>query len=346
MSLEVIVMEYVPGIDFDFSFENEIGIATDNLEAIYQYFLKRHENENLAHKMAKAYILKSLSPYFCDISLIVPDAFYQECLGNIVYDESLSIYSMDSGIPEAVPENLITYQLNNYIIEQLEKLEVLIDKELSIENVHDIRVAIKRLLVVCTFYRAYLKKKFLALIDKLQVIFDSLGKIRDIDIMFELTGLTELKVKREKYQAKSCKLIARNRYDRMIAKTLKRKYLIKKISNCEGELLCFKADQVNRNVISSIRGRIYCAAVFFDKDYIPLCGYHRLRLVFKELKYVLEMCGYQDSEYVEQVKELTELLGSIHDEQNKILILKMAIEDTRVNELVVEFNQKFQNFIK
>ncbi len=339
-------MEYVPGIGFDFSFENEIEISPVNIEAIYQYFFKQHENEILAHKMAKAYILKSLSPYFCDISLIVPDAFYQEGLGNIVYDEALFIYSMDSKIPEVVPKNLITYQLNNYVIEQLEKLEVLVGKELTVENVHDIRVAIKRLLVIKTFYCPYLKKKLLNLIDELKVVFKSLGKIRDIDIMFELTGLSELKIKREKYSAKSFKLIKRNKYDRMIVKMLKKNYLVRKISNCEGDLLCFKADQVNLNVISSIQDRIYCAAVFFDKDYIPLCGYHRLRLVFKELKYVLEMCNYQDEDYFDQVKELTDLLGQIHDQQNKILILKMAIEDTDIHELVVEFNQKFRNFIK
>ena len=85
-------------------------------------------------------------------------------------------------------------------------------------------------------------------------------------------------------------------------------------------------------------------ASLFESGKFDLTSYHRLRLVFKEYKYLMEFASLEQLDHYTKVKDMTSLLGDIHDCHNVMIYTNTTREQSGLDALLEKFAEKFKDF--
>ncbi len=316
-------------------FEQEIGINTQDLGIIRDHFIVALADKGLVDMYLRAKLRHDLRPYFLE-----PDRFLT------IVDSMVDIDgSKVAGAPCDIHfENLVTYRLNGYLVERLKETLVLIEGGLSVDGVHDLRVAIKKIRVVAKYYHPYLSPKMTKTVERLAVLFKQLGNIRDLDVVKELSGDLSMAKSRKKEATRCEKLISKGKYIPRLEKLLNQKVLVERIDNAKGDFVSYDFAKVNRVKIMEVQTNLQGYSSLFESGKFDLTSYHRLRLVFKEYKYLLELAGLDVLDHFALVRELTTMLGDIHDCHNLMIFASKSKEECGIDLAIGKFDEKFKDF--
>lgn len=233
-------------------------------------------------------------------------------------------------------------------------------KNFEEEDIHDIRVASRRLRIGIPIFSACFDGKETAKwLKALKSLTESLGNARDYDVFikylskYENQSLTEI-IERLKSSREASYSLARKK----ISKTYKSGVLEDIISNLKeidcGEKNCYSLGLANVCVR-------YSAVEKYSrnlKDDADKAGHHKMRIAVKKFRYCLEVFSplFEDrlSEEISSLKELQDSLGKMHDfdvflEKIPEIIRESMFEGTDIdkilelNDLLLENCRKSRN---
>lgn len=211
----------------------------------------------------------------------------------------------------------------------------------SIENIHDLRTSIRRLVTIYQILPKQLrKKKIKKFVKKYKTFFKSNGRIRDYDILFE---------KISSYGFSEPKFIH-------YLEKQRKKTLHSTISQAF-ELLKFEVpnvterydfiDEINLNFTKQCLDLILeiqtnLSAIIQDETKIP--ELHSMRRTIKKLRYLLELLPEGSiSILLENLKRLQALLGDIHDNDMAISFFQKKTEKFRSLESIILLEKESRN---
>lgn len=316
-------------------FEQEIGINGDDLQKAWEHFYARKADDRYAAIATRTIIRHDLQRYFLD-----PDRFF---------DMKGTRGEIDEAEVESAPvkirfDNLINARLELYLMERIAEVLDLLDGDLAVENVHDLRVAIKKIRVIAKHYGTYMSPGMTKAVKRLAALFKRLGRVRDLDVVMELTGQKSQASLRKKEAGKCARLIFKNNFSSKLNKLLDKEVLVGAIDNAKGDVASYNFTKVNLVKITEIKTNLEGYFSLFKSGRFDLTSYHRLRLVFKEYRYMLEFAGLEHLEHYIHVKEMTDLLGDIHDCHNLMIYALKSREESGLDVALVKFDEKFNIF--
>jgi CHAD domain-containing protein len=216
----------------------------------------------------------------------------------------------------------------------------------SVENIHDLRTSIRRLVTIYQILPKQLrKKKIKKFVKKYKTLFKSNGKIRDYDILFE-------------------KITSYGFSDPIFIQYLEnqRKKKLQSAISQASDLLKFEVpnvlekydfiDEINLNFTNKCLDLILeiqtnLSAIIQDETKIT--ELHSMRRTVKKLRYLLELLP-EDSILLllENLKQLQVLLGDIHDNDMTIAFFQKKTKKFRSLESIIplEKESRHANFKK
>ncbi|MDD3028006.1 MAG: CHAD domain-containing protein [Erysipelotrichaceae bacterium] len=316
-------------------FEQEIGINVHYLQQAREYFYARKADDRYAAIATRAVIRRDLQRYFLD-----PDRFFDMGGTGGEVDDA----KVESAPVEIRFDNLINARLELYLKERIVEVLDLLAGDLAVENVHDLRVAIKKIRVIAKCYGTYMSPATTKAVKQLAALFRRLGRVRDLDVVMELSGQKSLRKLRKKESAKCARLISRKKFLAKLERLLDKEVLVEAIDNVKGDVSSYNFNKVNRVKILEIQTNLEGYFSLFKSGRFDLTAYHRLRLVFKEYRYLLEFAGLEHLDHYIHVKEMTGLLGDIHDCNNLMVYASRPREESGLDVVLVKFDEKFNIF--
>ncbi len=216
----------------------------------------------------------------------------------------------------------------------------------SVENIHNLRTSIRRLITIYQILPKQLRKKKLKkFVKKYKTFFKSNGKIRDYDILFE---------KISSYSFSDPNFI------QYLVKQRKKK--MRSTIDQATDLLKFKApnipeksdliDEINLNFIKQCRKlilEIQTNLLLIIQDETKIAELHSMRRTVKKLRYLLELFPESSiSPLLENLRRLQTLLGDIHDNDMAISFFQKKTEKFRSLKPIVllEKESRVTNFKK
>jgi CHAD domain-containing protein len=243
--------------------------------------------------------------------------------------------------------NRVDNRVNDYI------------KDSNENNIHDIRIAIRRL---DASFRALpkklrKKKKIYKYVITSKRLFKINSQIRDYDIICEklqkyssepvYTKLTGSLKRRRKTKIATARKIALSLRD------------LAKPGISENDIQAKKLEMRFNNVVCRLRERIELDLPVVLTNASKIKELHEIRKDCKKLRYLLELVPHQNSNTIDskeihkvitELEDIQDILGSIHDSDITIAYLKRVRHPNEVSQIlhddISERNKKYEDFIQ
>lgn len=270
--------------------------------------------------------------------------------------------------PPAVHKDFSS-MVKNYAAKQLSVIQAYSParETLNAEEVHDIRVAFRRLLSLCLVFSSLLEKEPVsAIVPGLRQGLKVLGKPRDLDVLQEKTETFLFKNKmdlqylpvfsqwltdtRKEYVQKINSYFASPEYHTHID-------ALSNLVNCTIlrpalEKGCIALPMTPSQVCHSCERQLLSKAEFYDQW---LHGrqaaepvFHHLRLVYKDLRFLLEffqdILTKKDLQYLDTCRSIQDTLGCIHDDT--VILLRLHKLSPKLPAKEQEVIKKFLIWLK
>jgi CHAD domain-containing protein len=218
------------------------------------------------------------------------------------------------------------------------------------KNIHDVRISIRRLdaafkiLPKKTRQKTKLKK-FAA---KLKKFFEANNKIRDFDIISQ-----KLILQQSEGHEQILQLVDKKKKSSLVNAKLQAKSLknleYPKINR--DEITNTKLEKRFKKILIKLIKNIQDLMPKVIKDAKFVEELHRLRKECKKLRYVLELTeDPESSNFIKNLKQLQDILGSIHDSDITIDFLKKLSSKYKTDEFIKKENdsrmQMYQKFVE
>lgn len=240
-------------------------------------------------------------------------------------------------------------QLNKNLTKTSERLSAYL-QDPNEKNVHDVRTSIRRLdaafkiLPKKTRQKAKMKK----LASELRKFFKTNNQIRDFDIISQ-----KLISQQSEDHKQILQLIDKKRKNRIVDAKLQAKSLqnfgYPKISR--SEVTDAKLERKFKKILIKLIENIQELMPKVVKDSKFVEELHRLRKEYKKLRYVLELTeDPESSNFIKNLKQLQDILGSVHDSDITVDFLKKLPLKYKTDEIIKKENdsrtQMYQKFVE
>lgn len=214
------------------------------------------------------------------------------------------------------------------------------------ENIHDIRVGIRRLETAYQIFpkKARRKKEITNYVKQAKMLFKMNAKIRDFDIICAKME--------SKYQDKTHDLVSTLKNSRIEklhnAKEQAARILHLTIPAISTNIL--KNSNLNRRylkILDKIELEIQKNTIISLGDEKKIRELHMLRKGFKKLRYSLELTSYKAKtvQTLENLKEIQDMLGEIHDSDIIINYLRSVGHDSKITSIIEsEVQERKRNY--
>lgn len=209
----------------------------------------------------------------------------------------------------------------------------------DIEDVHDMRVAVRRMRAAAKVFEAYLNSgKLEPYLEGLKRTLRALGEVRDLDVFGEKAEkyletlppghehdldplFAVLSEEREKARRNLINYLDSQKYSRFkkdFADTLASpESLILQTTNKKCDALPHRIMDVLPSILYARLADVYAYSEWVEGLYLPIDRMHRLRIAAKGLRYTLEffegILGDDAKIMIEDLKNLQDHLGDLHD---------------------------------
>ena len=218
------------------------------------------------------------------------------------------------------------------------------------KNVHDVRTSIRRLDAVFKILpkKTRRKTKMKKFASELKKFFKTNNQIRDFDIISQKLIAQQSEVHKQILQ-----LVDKKRKNKLAGA----KSQAESLQNLEhpkinkDEIISAKLEKKFKKIlIKSIENiQELMPKVIKDSKFVE--ELHRLRKEYKKLRYVLELTeNPESSNFIKNLKQLQDILGSIHDSDITIDFLKKLPSKYKTDEIIKKENdsrmQMYQKFVE
>ncbi len=233
------------------------------------------------------------------------------------------------------PENFFIFSA-----EKLQKLMCKISVEIpgviqggDIENIHRMRVAVRRMRAALKLFQNYLPVKTVRFLKKrMPVITNSLGNARDTDVQIDRLKIIcrTIKIK------KNILILMRKMLDTNLFAIAEKRLIIAKIESEINFLKKnykkkFSPEKEIRSIIRNIVKEVFKYEHCIDLPDKSNSGLHEMRKKLKYLRYSVEICnnlfGSEAEQIIENIKDLQTFLGDVHDYETLNLIIEPYFEE-------------------
>jgi len=221
---------------------------------------------------------------------------------------------------------------------EVKKAEPGVIDERDIEDVHDMRVALRKMRSAIIIFRNYLDESWLAETEiGIKTTLSSLGEIRDLDVIlektdewlsFEKTDASQMpvfyefiKADRKRFHSQAVGYLKSSEYkqfrEKLEADLENGIYLGKPNINKKGDAAPVRIRDVLPSILFEKAADITAYHEWLDGPYLYTDKLHRLRIAAKNFRYTLdffkECLGAAAAALIKEFKELQDILGDFHD---------------------------------
>ena len=221
---------------------------------------------------------------------------------------------------------------------EVKKAEPGVIDERDIEDVHDMRVALRKMRSAIIIFRNYLDEGWLAETEiGIKTTLSSLGEIRDLDVIlektdewlsFEKTDTSQMpvfyefvKADRKRFHSQAVGYLKSPEYkqfrEKLEADLENSIYLGKPNISKKGDAAPIRIRDVLPSILFEKAADITAYHEWLDGPYIYTDKLHRLRIAAKNFRYTLdffkECLGTAAAALIKEFKELQDILGDFHD---------------------------------